>query len=163
MIHVWTRLLGSIKTSYARPIIGALGLFTEHCPDSRVTRLSIDWNCPGKWCQRLWNVQGHWSWSLSITWILFRQLTRGLDRKDLISRCLVLSINWNCPHRLWAYFWGSTYWNCSDTLFRRLFISQNCPNNSCYVILNNYKRPNKGFWRMCNHRICLNNGCLMFV
>ena len=39
---------------------------------SRVTKLSIHWNCPGKWCQRLSsnrNCLDNRSWILSTSWI----------------------------------------------------------------------------------------------
>ena len=65
-----------------------IDLVIDYCSYSRVTKLSINWNCPGKWYQRLssnWNCLDIWFRKLSyINWICSDNCLRGL------------SINWNC-------------------------------------------------------------------
>ena len=44
---------------------------TKHFFYSRATKLSINWNCPGNWCQRLpsyWNCSDNFVRRLSIKW-----------------------------------------------------------------------------------------------
>ena len=64
-----------------------IDLSIGYCPYSRVTRVSINFNCTGKSCHRLsnyWNSWDNWSWILSISWI----------HSD--NRYRVLPTTWNC-------------------------------------------------------------------
>ena len=78
---------------------------------SRVMKLSINRNCPGKWCQILcsnWNCLDNWFRRLSINWICSDNCLRGLSTNWNFFNdwCLIPSNNWNCPVKR---FWKSLY------------------------------------------------------
>ena len=65
-----------------------IDLWIDHCSYSRVTKVSINWNCPGKWCQRLsssWNCLGN----------SFRRLLIGFARRVVLRDCLLIGIVWS--------------------------------------------------------------------
>ena len=64
-----------------------IDILLDYSSYSGVTKLSTNWNCPGKWCQRLcssWICLDYWFRRLSVNWICSGICLRGL------------SINWNC-------------------------------------------------------------------
>ena len=149
-----------------------IDLLIDYCSYIRVAMLSIYWNCPGKWCQRLssnWNCLNNRFRRLSIIWIYSYNWLRGL------------SINWNCLYNWFLVL--SNNWNCLVKLFRRLSINWN---NSdfrdrpltgidwtidvwCFQLIGTVQtndlgpRPSIGIVLAIVFTGCLLNGCLLYT
>ena len=158
----------SIRTynTYLKFICPALFWSSDYFFCSRVTKLSINWNCPGKWCQRLCSngkCLDNWFRRLSINWICSDSCLRGL------------SINWNCLNNwclvlkrigiVWSNGFGVSFnWNCPDNWSQRLSINLNWLNNWCLVLSVNWNCPTNNLGHCLSIGIVLKivlTGCLL--
>ena len=79
------------KVDLSRPFLlmpWTIDLLIDYYPYSTDTKLSINWNCPGKWCQRPssnWNCWDSWFWRL---------LLIGYVRTTDFGDCLLIGIVW---------------------------------------------------------------------
>ena len=121
-----------------------IGLLKDYCSYSRVTKLFIKGNCPGKWCQRLssnLNCSDNYFGLLSIYWICWDTCLRRL------------SINWNCLNNIHVWYFltigivrsndsgVSVSWSFPDIWFQRLTIRIAWPTNVwCFLLIRTVQR-----------------------
>ena len=123
-----------------------IDLLMEYSSYSRVTKLSTNLNCPGKWCQRLcsnWLCLDNWHRRLSINWICSGKCLRGLSNNwnCLNNWCLVLQLIGIIQTNDFGDCLSigivlnivlaklSINWKCASNLFRVMYMNWNCWDN----------------------------------